>query len=249
MSEQYFIDCTCGKQLRVELFEAGTQKTCPACGTSVPVPSITKLKELSGDKYPLLGPIDKIRRTLSNDEPPFDGPCHVCGAARADYDVPIHFNVLVERHVEEGGGIRPTIDGGLKLVAGASEETWETTTFPLMLCAQCHARFESEYFRARIRSLIKTFGLVALLGAFLYFAYYNAELIAALVGILSLIGAIAWAAQFRQSKKAPPFIANWLRHIRWATDAIAAEDEYKLTIGQSCIRENASHAKEHLDGH
>jgi len=233
MAETYFVECDCATRIHVELFDAGTNTVCPSCNSAVTVPNSTKLKELSGDKYPLLRPIGKIQRTLQHAEPPFDGLCHVCSNSDAHYQVPITFNVMVERHVADGGGIRPTITGGVKLVAAASEERWQATTFPLLLCTQCHALFQSSHSSAKVKKTATTLCLVVLLGAFLYFAYYNVEIVAALSGLIWLIGAIAWASRFRQNKKVDPFVVQWLSRIRWVPEAIAAEEEYKLSVGIS----------------
>jgi hypothetical protein len=62
---------------------------------------------------------------------------------------------------------------------------------------------------------------------------HNAEVIAALSGLLWLMGVIALAARFRQSKKFDPFVTRWLSNIRWVPESIAAEDEYKLSVGRS----------------
>jgi hypothetical protein len=42
-------------------------------------------------------------------------------------------------------------------------------------------------------------------GLFLYFAFHNAQLIAAAAGIFWLIGMFAWAAKFRRRKHARQF--------------------------------------------
>ncbi len=131
----------------------------------------------------------------------------------------------------DGGGVRPSLTGGVKLVAAASEEMWQRTTFPLLLCDDCQSRFQSDHRLGRAKGVLKLVGLLGLLIAFLYFAFNNAELVAAFSGIIWLIGAIAWAAQFRQSTKAPSFLLKWISNIRWVPDIIDREDEFELTIG------------------
>lgn len=232
MAETYSFECECGKLLRVKLFEAGTKKTCPFCQTNVTIPNSTKLKELSGDKHPLLRPIEKIRQTCQLGESPFDGTCHQCQKSLATFQTPCTLNVMVERHVADHGGIRPTLTG-VKLAVGASEEFWQATTFPLLLCQQCQSQFLSDKSSARTKSGIKLLGLLGLLIAFLYFAYNNAELVAVLSGVFWLIGAIALAARFRDNKKLAPYLNKWLSKIRWVPEAIASEEEYKLSIGDS----------------
>ena len=235
MTENYFVECGCGIKLRVELFEAGTTKLCPSCKSEVRVPSSTKLKELSGDKYPLLRPIEKIQQALSNREPPFDGQCHGCDEDQATYQVPVTLSVMVERSVNDEGGLRPTVTGNILLYTGAAEELWQSTTLPLLLCPRCHLRFQAANFRAKIYRLLKTFSLLVLGSAFLCFAYFYTELIAALAGVISLIGAIAWMIQFRHTKKLDPFVNEWLCQIRWVPEALAAEDEFQLSVGESSL--------------
>ena len=233
MSETYIVECECHNQMRVELFQAGTSQTCPSCGATVKIPSSHRLKECSGDKYPFLGALEKIRVAVESGSAPFDGVCHGCGHVSAAYSTPINLRILVEREMDHDGIIRPTIAGGIKLVAAASRESWQTTTFPLLLCQECQVKFASDRVKARIRRYLKDACLLGLLGVFLYVVYYHTEAIAALSGILSLIGAIAWAAGFSHSRHVEPFINRWLLNIRWVPDAISAEDEFQLSIGRS----------------
>ncbi|WP_144985231.1 hypothetical protein [Gimesia aquarii] len=233
MAEKYFVECDCGKRVRVELYEAGTEKACHSCHKSVMVPDTITLQESSGDKYPMMRPIEKIRRTLELGEPPFDGLCHHCEDADATFAVPITLSVLIERHMDHDGGIRPTLNGGVKLVAAAAEEFWQETAFPLLLCQKCHSEFQSAQAAASMKRKLGLVGLVGLLIAFLVFAYFNAELVALFAGIFWLIGAFAWAARFRDTKKIEPYIVAWLNDIRWVPETLALEDEYHLTVESS----------------
>ena len=233
MPEKYYVECDCGKRIRVELFQAGSEIRCDSCNKTVVVPSTTDLKELSGDKYPLLRPMEKILRALEEHEPPFDGVCHHCDEADANFAIPISFDVMVERYVEHDGKIRPTISGGIKLEVAAAEEVRQELTFPLLLCDSCHSEYQSAKSAAGLKNKLRLLGLLGLFVAFLIFAYFNAEVVAALAGIFWLIGAIAWAARFRHTKKIDPYIIPWLNDIRWVPEALAMEDEYNLTIGES----------------
>jgi len=233
MPEKYFVECDCGKRVRVELYEAGTDKACHSCHRTVPVPDTITLQELSGDKYPLLRPLEKIKRTLELGEAPFDGLCHHCEEADAAIQIPIILSVVVERQMKNDGGIRPTLNGGIKLVVAEAKVYSEETVFPLLLCKPCHTEFEAVQAAA---SRKRKLGLVALLGllvVFLVFAYFNAEVVALFSGILWLIGVIAWASRFRDTKKIDSFIEPWLKDIRWVPEALALEDEYTLSIGDS----------------
>jgi len=203
----------------------------------VPVSDTITLQESSGDKYPLLRPLEKLKRTLELGEAPFDGLCHHCEEADAAFQIPIILNVVVERYMENDGGIRPTVSPtlkvGIKLVAAEAEEYSEETNFPLLLCKQCNAEYEAAQKAASRKSMLGLFALLGLLVAFLIFAYFNAAVVALLSGILWLIGAIAWASRFRDTKKIDSFIKPWLNDIRWVPEALALEDEYTLSTGES----------------
>ena len=233
MAEKFFVECHCKTKIQVELYEAGSQKTCPTCKSIVAIPNTNVLKEMTGDKYPLLRPIEKILRTLSEHEDPFSGQCHGCQAVKASYQIPITLNSLVERRVDDDSPIRLTMLGEIKLVAGKTEEIWQTTTFPLLLCEQCHEEFKSPKRRAKVFKIGKTLALVLLLVLFLYFAYFNMEVVAALSGLFWVVGLAAWIAGLRDTQKVDSYALKWIDKIRWATEAISAEEEYTLTVGQT----------------
>ncbi|MCG6155543.1 hypothetical protein [Rubinisphaera margarita] len=232
MPETYYVDCDCGSQLRVELYHAGTDRACPSCSKSVMIPDSITLREMSGDKYPYLRPIEKVRQTARAGEAPFNGLCHGCNSTQAQFATPCCLTVMEERVVASDGGIRPTLTG-VALHTASSEEHYTATSFPLLLCEQCQSRFQSDRFFARLKSKLKLAALLGLLGAFLYFVYYNAEVVAALAGLIWLVGVIAWAAGFRDTKKFPAYLNRWFENIRWLPEAIADEDEFSLTVGQS----------------
>lgn len=233
MPETYFVECDCGKAIRVELFEAGAEKACPTCNATVAVPASSRLKELSGDRYPMLRPLEKIERTAQLHEPPFDGHCHHCGGTDAAHQIPVTFNILVERYVSDDGGVRPTMTGGVKLVVGEAEEVRQTLTFPLLLCEQCHVQFQSSRSTARLKNGVKLLAVLGLLAAFLYFAWHNAEVIAAVSGLSFLVLVIALAARYRDSRKIDPFVQRWIGDIRWVPEAIESEDEFSVEIGRA----------------
>ncbi|MDB5384580.1 MAG: hypothetical protein JWM11_226 [Planctomycetaceae bacterium] len=234
MSEKYLITCGCGAKTEVQLFDAGTKKVCASCRSSLNVPSSIKLKELSGDKHPLLSPLEKIQRALNDHETPFDGLCHACRCVKADYLIPITFDVMLERHVSDDGGIRPTLHGGVKLVAGAADELWQGTTFPLQLCSKCHVNFQAARSSSRVLAGVKSLMFSLIFVAFLYLAVRNLEFIAVFAKFIWLIGAIAWALSFRLKKrKFERYSLPWIRRIRWVPEALDGEDEYRLTVGNS----------------
>lgn len=233
MSEAYHVDCECGAKLPVQIFEAGTRKQCSSCAAVVAIPSSDRLKELAGDAYPYLSAIAKVRLTAESGAPPFHGVCHCCGQ-RAAFSTPISLDVMVERHVDDDGGIRPTITGGVKLVVSDSEEIWQTTTFPLLLCNSCQQRFQADRFRFRMRSRGKLLMLIGLLILFLYGAYHHLELVAAFSMLFWVVGVLAWAARFRNTKNIDSNLAKWLSGIRWVSEAIECEDEFALAVGAAC---------------
>lgn len=229
MTAEYFVKCGCHRSIPVDLFQAGTSVTCPACSATVSIPNTNTLKLDAGDKYPLLTNLEKIRRTLEEREPPFDGTCHHCGKARADVEVPIVFQTLVERVIADDGGVRLT-PTGVNLVVGAAHETWQTTTFPLQLCHPCHKKFQAARSIHRFKGLLKQALLVGILIAFLVTAYFSLELVAALSGLLSIVGLIAWAMGQRGDNKLDKSLQSWLEKIRWIPEAIADAAESRIAI-------------------
>lgn len=50
-------------------------------------------------------------------------------------------------------------------------------------------------------------------------------------------------ARFRDTKKIDPFVTKWVQNIRWVPEAIAAEDEFKFTIGHTVPLEDSRSAR------
>ncbi|MEQ8856726.1 hypothetical protein [Gimesia sp.] len=233
MAEKYYVECDCGKRARVALHEAGTDKRCEACQKTVRVPDTITLQQSAGDNYPLLRPLQKILMTLRKEEPPFDGLCHHCESREADILIPVKLNLLIERHMKNDGGIRPTITGDIALVASAAEEFWKEVWFPLLLCNECRAQYVEDRERQRRKRRWELWGLFSLLGAFLVFAYFFAVIIAMFSFFFWLLLAFGWASQFRDRKKMDAWQLPWLEEIRWFPEALAMEDEYNLETGKS----------------
>lgn len=232
MSVKYSVSCHCSHRVPVELFQAGTSVMCPSCRSDVRVPDSVTLKASSGDKYPLLSHVEKIRRTLEERESPFDGICHGCGGVRADFEVPTTLQTLVERVIADDGGVRLTLTG-VKLVAGAAEESWQLTSFPLLLCTQCYAKFQAARSFHRFKVVANNLLLFGLLVAFLVMAYFNFELVAALAGLLWFVGLIAWIIGRRGSNKVDPYLRPWLEKIRWVPEALEDAAEFRITTGDA----------------
>ncbi|QGQ26138.1 hypothetical protein F1728_27185 [Gimesia benthica] len=204
MAEKYHIECDCGKRARVALHEAGTDKRCEACQKTVRVPDTITLQQSAGDNYPLLRPLQKILMTFRKEEPPFDGLCHHCESREADILIPVKLNILIERHMKNDGGIRPTITGDIALVASAAEEFRKEVWFPLLLCNECREQYVEDRERQRRKRRWELWGLFSLLGAFLVFAYFFAVIIALFSFFFWLLLAFGWASQFRDRKKWMP---------------------------------------------
>ncbi|QDV19162.1 hypothetical protein Pan153_38250 [Gimesia panareensis] len=233
MAEKYYIECDCGKRARVELYEAGMDKRCQACQQMVRVPDTITLQQSSGDNYPLLRPLEKILTTLREGEPPFDGLCHHCECRDADILIPVKLRILIERYMKNDGGIRPTITGGVKLVASAAEEYWKEVWFPLLLCSECQKEYIEDREQRRRKRRWELLGLFGLLGAFLVLAYFFTAIVALCSLFFWLLLAFCWASQFRNRIKLQAWQLPWLEEIRWVSEALAMEDEYNLETGKT----------------
>lgn len=229
----YYVECECGQHLSVELFQAGTERTCRGCSSTVRVPSSSVLKVQSGDRYPHLSPLDKVLATSAALEPPFHGICHGCAEEAAEFRVPITLEILVERAEVGESGIRLGLDG-VKFLVADTEEQRRMAQFPLLLCKSCRTAFEREQTKAGAFAIARNMSMFAVLPGFLYFAYHNVEAVAAIGGVLSVLGVFGIAVvalRLRDTKQKPHRMMRWLRGIRWVPEAIAAESEYKLTTG------------------
>lgn len=143
MTQKYRVPCSCGEKLTVELWNAGSNFDCPRCRQSVQIPNSIKLKEMSGDPYPHLGPMEKIRETAGNRESPFDGHCHGCGNAKATVEIPLALFSLKERSINEPTApvlpiITPFFVGVAWKKGVITDETWDRVDFPAQLCDRCH---------------------------------------------------------------------------------------------------------------
>jgi hypothetical protein len=239
MGIKYHVPCLCGKHIEVELFQAGTQVSCPACHNSVAVPGSLKLKELSGDRYPNLSPLNKIAKTAADHETPFDGTCHHCAKSTAEFHAPVRFDVLLERHLDSDGGIRPWAGGlGVKLTVSGGEEQWRSVTFPLLMCTPCSARFDKSRSGASRANTLAMLILGCLAAVVFYFVFRNFNLLDLVLEIflryrfmIVICNAILLFVVVGVTRKGGQDQIQWVRKIRWVEEAIALEDEYKLSIG------------------
>jgi hypothetical protein len=98
---RYSLVCSCGRSLSVEASQAGTSVACH-CGSQVPVPSISKLRELAGQEPYEVGTIDAIHGMLRRGELPAGDRCAVSGEPTEDF---IELYVEAER-IHPGGDNR-----------------------------------------------------------------------------------------------------------------------------------------------
>lgn len=76
---QFSFDCDCGRPIGVAPAQAGSLVRCEACGQEVSVPSLSKLRKLSGKDAYESGTADTIRRMIRSGELPADDVCAVSG--------------------------------------------------------------------------------------------------------------------------------------------------------------------------
>ncbi|WP_146506218.1 hypothetical protein [Rubinisphaera italica] len=180
-----------------------------------------------------MSPVQKILKTLENSEPPFDGLCHACESQQATFSTPFRVSIMVERIVEEGGEIRPSIAGGIALKKGKSEETWEQLRFPLLLCENCQRSFERSRKWWQMKTKLKSLSMVILLLGFLVLSYFNMEAVAVLSGVFAVVGIIAFAMQHRVNSQVDTFIQRWIYNIRWIPETLETEEEFTVKVGES----------------
>jgi hypothetical protein len=75
--------CSCGQAVKVELSQAGGETTCQ-CGQTIRIPSLSKLRELSGKGAYEAGIIDTINRMVASGELPGGDRCAVSGEPTDD---------------------------------------------------------------------------------------------------------------------------------------------------------------------
>lgn len=231
MVNQYFVECPRGHRITVELYQSGLSVRCPVCNADTSVPDSVTLKERSGDKYPLLVPIDKIRRQIDAHEFPFDGTCVECGAAESNVTIPILYRSMIERQLDDERVVGIGLSG-FKFTASGGVEYWDEFEIPLCLCETCFESFQSgQRFQKRKRWFLSSFVWLTLIG-FLILAYFQLELIAALSGILWFVGLLAWIAGLQSKKRVDPTLNVALEKINWLKEAVAESMELQMTVGE-----------------
>jgi hypothetical protein len=90
---EYHVSCQCGKRIPVKAEDAGTTIGCE-CGQSVRVPSLSKLRTMSGVGAYESGAIDTIQRMLAEGALPWGETCAESGRPTRDL---IHLVIQCER--------------------------------------------------------------------------------------------------------------------------------------------------------
>jgi hypothetical protein len=92
-ASEFSLDCQCGQVITIAGSQAGSMVTC-ACGALVKVPSLGRLRELSGKGRYESSICDTIKRMVASGELPAGGTCAVSGKPTVDV---IELEVLVPR--------------------------------------------------------------------------------------------------------------------------------------------------------
>ncbi len=235
MAEKYPVPCACGAAIQVKLTDAGLTLPCTACGGSIIVPSSAKLKESSGDRRPFLSPYEKVRQAFFAHEPPFDGVCHHCSSAKATHHTPITVSALADRAEIKRATIRPTI-GGIQISTPTYEETWESLTFPLLLCDDCQSKFvEQRTQSSPAWPWLAAFAGLGLVGLALFLLFGEM----AVISLLSLVfagafyGFFVWRMLPPKVQRGDWSIRPWISRIRWVPELIDTGGEMAISVGRS----------------
>lgn len=150
--------------------------------------------------------------------------------------MPIHFDVVVERHIQDESPVQLRgVD--LAIVVPAAEELHETTEFPLLLCHRCLEEFRSEMNGESTTRWITRICLV-IIGVSA--AIFCARRVPGLVDLLGrafwliwIAGALIVIRMTQRRKTINNVLGTWVKKIRWVPEALAVEDEFKLTAGKA----------------
>ena len=105
-SSQFWLDCPCGRKVGVRSSQAGSRLTCD-CGSEIRVPSLSKLRELSGIGAYESSTVDTIQGMVERGELPEGDVCTVSGEPTRDVLI---LWIVVPRAFENQEGV-----GGLLL--------------------------------------------------------------------------------------------------------------------------------------
>ena len=233
MPEQYAIDCPCGSSIEVQLFEAGTTRSCPLCRESVLVPSINELKQSRGDKYPMLSPLQKIEKCLAERESPFDGRCQACRNTDANWEIPLNFEYLVEREIlGDDGGFGVGL-GGLRPKVAKSIEHTQSTKFPLLLCDNCNKQFQKSRSSFTSKQLATNFLGIILLVVTVALMFSGKYFSMGIVLLVFTLAMLLYEHHVQQSSPVDSYLSPWLRSIDWVDAAVEDAMEARIEVGDA----------------
>ena len=213
------ISCSCGNQVQVEYWHAGSQQECSRCHAEVAVPSLDVLKRLDGDLHPNLDNWQKLMVAIKDSEQPFDGTCIGCGSAECRFLIPLEIAILDERHLNDDSpiGVTPL---GIELRISGGSETWKAVRAPLRFCPDCYPRFRATYWKGTL-----------LQGALIFLASSLAFLAFFLAPPCGVIGMVVtlWVLYRAMSrwKKDLRFQA-WIDRLAPVKRVLEKESEYRL---------------------
>jgi hypothetical protein len=151
--------CSCGQTVSVELAQAAGETTCK-CGQVIRIPSLSKLRELSGKGAYDAGVIDTINRMVRSGELPAGDRCALSGEPTGDT---IELYVQAEKVSEVGASVAgaalvavlcsPIL--ALAMVINPRREVGRDTTVatPLRVAGKYHRRLSRSGQRALKRWL------------------------------------------------------------------------------------------------
>ena len=239
MTARYVVECECGGEIPVELYEAGTRKPCPACGAAVRVPDSVSLQQAAGTRDPLLNAADRLARLAERSDPPFDGRCHGCGEP-ATVAFPVFVSVLHERHLADDGGVGLS-PVGLKFRAPREiEEVRRGLLFPFCLCDACRPRFAAARRRGRLRRAGRWALISGLAVGWAAGVALAPEAVLRLTGaacsavLLIVVGGATLGDGWKGTwtvRRWPPGVRPWIESIPGVADALVGEEEYRVTLG------------------
>ncbi len=214
------IECSCGESIEVEEFQAGTKKTCPACGTANSVPSLAKLRMLDGETNPYLDATSRLVAAIQESRTPFDGRCLKC-SEDASVEFPVRARFMKERFSSDSpitvGVMSTTLDF-------SAEEHWIHLMIPFRFCESCGSQFRTRAVLGRVFLVIGTLLVIAIgIPLFLVAHVFGIFLMLPLVWGLSQIG-----GRTRVDRRLDPYVS---KH-SVLDKMFAGEEEVVIRVGR-----------------
>ena len=219
----YNIHCSCGNKIIVMTTMCGENTTCPRCGQSVLVPSLSTLKRDAGESTSMESTADQIERAQREKLPPFDGKCQLCRDAAATMVLPTKIRFLEERIIT-GSELQ-----GDNIGYAPADETWKSVSIPFLFCDSCAENFlrgwKNNRFKATMAVFVRMSWLIPIFVIFIVLA-------AILPFVGWTVGAFIAYTVYRNAtrKKADAFLVTHIKTLGLAAKLLD-EDEYQLERG------------------